>query len=121
MGAIGALGVGAFVAVAAACGVRFPEGYACASSDQCEDGLSCLYPLGSGCAAQGECSVPTTDCSGTTAGLILCSCGTEPLDLSCLPANAELLQPTATGAACAGDGGLADGAGEGGDAISESD
>jgi hypothetical protein len=98
-------GLALVVLLGGACGVRYPEGYGCSSSDQCENGLACLSPLGSGCDAQGQCSVPQTGCNGTFSGLIVCACAAAPLDLTCLPPNAELSQPTATGAVCMGDGG----------------
>ncbi|HEX3769940.1 MAG TPA: hypothetical protein VHV30_03700 [Polyangiaceae bacterium] len=111
---LAALALAALGVVALACGIRFPEGYACGSSDQCEDGLACLYPAGSGCDAQPTCTVPSNDCGGSTASLVLCACGTSMLDLTCVPSNLQLAQPTATGPACAVEGGIADGGTAGG-------
>lgn len=82
-----------------------PVGSACSSTSECETGLSCLYPLGSGCGASGQCLVPSSDCSGTIAGLSLCGCGGAPLNLSCVPSIVALPQRTATGPACLADAG----------------
>jgi hypothetical protein len=75
------------------------------TSSQCEPGLECLFPLGAGCDAQGACGVSSNDCSGSAAGLVLCGCGDVPLDLTCVSSVAALTQRTATGAACATEGG----------------
>jgi hypothetical protein len=87
------------------CAGSAPSGAACTDSSECETGLACLYALGAGCTAAGRCVVPSNDCSGTAAGLSLCSCGGAPLDLSCIPSIAALPQRTATGDVCARDAG----------------
>jgi hypothetical protein len=98
----------------AACPGEVPAGGACHSSGECKNGLQCLYPLGSGCSAAGQCDVPTTDCGGSAAGLVLCACS-GALDLACIPASATLTVPTGTGADCSGD------AGDAGDAADAAD
>jgi len=98
---------GATVVLAAAvagCPGEVPAGGACSSTGDCQDGLLCLYPLGSGCSTKGQCDVPTTDCAGTAAGLILCGCGAS-IDFGCIPASATLSVRTATGSVCLLDGG----------------
>jgi len=59
--------------------------------------------------------VPTSDCGGTAAGLILCGCG-GVVDLACIPASATLTVRTDTGPACLADAGDAGDAGTAGDA-----
>jgi hypothetical protein len=88
-----------------ACAGSVPSGASCTASSDCETGLACLYALGSGCGASGYCAIPVRDCSGTRAGLVLCGCAGEALDLSCVPSSAAIAQPTATGSACPVDGG----------------
>lgn len=87
------------------CTGTLPAGSSCSETSECETGLACLYDLGSGCSASGNCVVPSNDCSGPTTGLLLCSCNGAPLDLSCVPSIAALPQRTATGMACVMDGG----------------
>jgi hypothetical protein len=99
----------------AACPGEVPAGGSCLSSDECQSGLQCRFPLGSGCSGKGQCDVPTSDCGGSAAGLVLCAC-TDVVDFSCIPASATLTVRTATGAACLSDGGEA-GAGDAGDAM----
>jgi hypothetical protein len=93
------------VAVATSCAGSVPAGASCMDSGECETGLACLYTLGAGCSVAGRCVVPSADCSGSAAGLSLCGCGGAPLDLTCIPSIAALSQRTATGGACAVDGG----------------
>ncbi len=94
----------ATLGIAASCTGLTPAGGPCSASSECETGLACLYALGSGCGASGQCVVPSSDCSGSSVGLSLCGCG-APLDLSCIPSIVALPQRTATGAACLADGG----------------
>ncbi len=89
-----------------ACAGSVPSGASCSASSDCETGLACLYALGSGCGASGSCAIPVRDCSGTSAGLVLCGCSGEVLDLSCIPSSAAIAQRTATGAACPVDAGM---------------
>jgi hypothetical protein len=97
--------------IATACAGSAPSGAACSDSSQCETGLACLYALGAGCSASGQCVVPSSDCSGPTGDLSLCGCSGAVLDLTCIPSIAALPQRTATGPACAVDAGT-----DGGDA-----
>jgi hypothetical protein len=89
------------------CAGSVPPGASCTASSECETGLACLYPLGAGCSAAGQCAIPANDCSGGIPGLVACGCGGALLDLSCIPSSAALPQRTATGAACMLDGGAA--------------
>jgi hypothetical protein len=90
---------------ATSCAGSVPSGATCTDSSECETGLACLYTLGAGCTAAGHCVVPSSDCSGTAAGLSLCGCGGAPLDLTCIPSIIALPQRTASGGACARDAG----------------
>jgi hypothetical protein len=94
----------AMLAIGESCTGTLPSGASCSATSECETGLACLYAIGSGCNASGMCVVPSSDCSGSSAGLSLCGCG-APLDLSCLPSIAALPQRTATGPACVADAG----------------
>ena len=105
----------ALAASLSACPGEEPPDGPCSSTGDCQSGLQCLYPLGSGCSGKGQCDVPTTDCAGSAVGLVLCGCG-EAVDLSCVPASAALPVRTATGPACFADGGDAGDAGDSGDA-----
>ncbi len=57
---------------------------------------------------KGQCGTLSGGCLPGADDLILCGCGGATIDVSCISASAALLQPTATGASCAGDGGLDD-------------
>ncbi|HTB77019.1 MAG TPA: hypothetical protein VK762_27430 [Polyangiaceae bacterium] len=99
------------VGIAASCAGSAPSGATCSDSSQCESGLACLYTLGAGCNATGQCIVPLSDCNGpANVGLSLCGCNGATLD-PCIPSNLALPQRTATGAACTLDAGT-----DGGDA-----
>ena len=87
------------------CAGSVPPGASCSSSGECETGLACLYLLGSGCSAYGQCVIPASDCSVSSVGLSLCGCGGATLDLSCIPSIVALPQRTATGPACVVDAG----------------
>ena len=99
----------------AACPGEVPSGGSCSSTSDCESGLQCRYPLGSGCGARGQCDVPTSDCDGTASGLVLCACGAS-LDLACIPSSVTLTVRSATGTACLADAGDAGDAGDASDA-----
>ncbi len=103
---VGASAIATLVAgIAASCAGSAPAGAACSDSSQCETGLACLYTLGAGCSAGGQCLVPSSDCSGPTdAGLSFCGCNGAILN-PCVPGNLALPQRSATGAACALDAG----------------
>ncbi len=100
-----ALAAIAMLGIGVSCTGTLPSGASCSATSECETGLACLYAIGSGCNASGMCVVPSSDCSGTIAGLSLCGCGGTPLDLSCVPSIAALPQRTATGPACVADAG----------------
>ena len=100
IGAVGSVVSLAALVAFAACAGSVPAGASCKASSECEPGLACLYGLGAGCDAPGQCAIPVNDCSGTSAGLVLCGCSGAKLDLSCLPSSASLPQRTATGLAC---------------------
>jgi hypothetical protein len=102
--ALAAVGAGFGLLCALACTGVGGAGSTCQSTPDCVDGLECLYALGSGCDAQGQCQIETHDCSGATAGLVVCGCG-APLDTSCISSSLSLEQRTATGPACMSDGG----------------
>ncbi|HXX67010.1 MAG TPA: hypothetical protein VEK07_07510 [Polyangiaceae bacterium] len=84
------------------CNPRGTPGAACLSAPDCQAGLSCLYPIGAGCDAQGACDVPPNGCLPGASRLVLCGCADATVDLSCIGDNATLPQPTATGSICGG-------------------
>jgi hypothetical protein len=93
------------------CAGSVPAGASCNQASDCENGLACLYALGSGCdVAKGQCLVPTSDCSGSVSGVIACDCASIPV--TCIPSSDALPVRTVTGPACATDGGA--GVGDGG-------
>ncbi len=96
------------IAACVSCVGTVPEGSSCTQSSDCESGLQCLYPLGSGCSAKGQCLVPTNDCSFDITGLSLCACPGTVIDWTCVPSNAALGQRSATGTACGADAGAPD-------------
>ncbi|HEX4447694.1 MAG TPA: hypothetical protein VH044_13185 [Polyangiaceae bacterium] len=100
-----AVGLAFGLAVAAAnvsCAGSAPAGASCNQSSDCENGLACLYSLGSGCeVAKGQCLVPTSDCSGGGPGVVVCDCASIPV--TCIPSSDALPVRTVTGPACATD------------------
>ena len=97
--------VAAVLVLNVACTGTLPAGAPCSGSSECETGLACLYDLGAGCSAGGQCVVPSSDCSGSSEGLSLCGCNGAPLNLTCIPSIVALPQRTATGMACIADAG----------------
>ena len=86
------------------CAGSVPAGSSCDQSSDCESGLACLYPLGSGCGAtKGQCLIPASDCSGGGPGVVACNC--SGVVLTCIPSSDALPQQSTSGPACFQDGG----------------
>jgi hypothetical protein len=91
----------------ASCAGSVPAGASCNQSSDCENGLACLYALGSGCdVAKGQCLIPTSDCSGAGPGVVVCDCASIPV--TCIPSSDALPVRTVSGPACATDAGSPD-------------
>jgi hypothetical protein len=98
---------------------KFEAGANCASTDDCETGLVCLFPVGAGfaCNALAVCVAQPTCTKSTTA----CSCLAEPIPV-CGGYAENPVDPTATceaGAIPPEDGGADDAGGGTPDAASD--